>query len=236
VTGVQTCALPIWVIRTKSDWYWYLGAKSAAAEILRADVDRETHHERSAGLLCLGLAWLLTGQHDRLRAVAVGGGNGIYVIADHVHPDWRSTLQRHLTGTAVWEGLAAAAPDRTYHRYSPPGQAHVGAVSPQNKLPELAEEQRSSLRGDGAELFLCDDGGVWSSHNPWLGDFGEGSSRPATLPLQALDNASGPITLTPADNPRMWLAQPTNPQLRQARRIAERLSLLNSLVIPVELL
>ena len=75
--------------RSKSDWYWHLGANKKVAKILGCtDVARQLDHEKVAALTCLAVAKELAGG-GRAR---VGGDDGIYAFLREADASWEETL------------------------------------------------------------------------------------------------------------------------------------------------
>jgi hypothetical protein len=199
------------VIRAKSDWYWEIGGDAAVWKALATSPEVQEHdHERVAALTCLAIA----AGCARGAVTCIGDGAGMYALLPRIDDSWRDDVAR--VGV-----VTNAAPSFASH----PELAGIVQDTPLETLAVPADgaaayddEDATSERGPLVDLLLCDSGGVWETHNPWL----EGCDSPVELDLGPW--YSGGATLKHGDgrsrSPDQWIISPTTESLRKALRPA----------------
>jgi len=201
-------------VRAKTDWYWRIGAGQSIAEALGCSaVASELDHERVAALTCLALAKQLVGASvDGSRAIALGDENGIYLASAQHDRSWSEDL--------LPVGLRSGAPA--------PGSRSAIATREFRQMEIATPAEYDGLdadsdRGDDVDLLLCDAGGAWVQHNPWLADL----DKPLTV--EVIDQPSLVLRLEPAaqhSRSGQWKVSPTAESL--AKQLGHPLPLATS--------
>lgn len=152
-------------ITAKSDWYWRLGAGGYAARVLREPtIAEEENHERIAGLFSLALAATIAdGGAGAPGVVALGDGNGVYVVPGDIDESWAPDVQRI--------GVAHGKP--RFGR-TPPAPAAAATLRGAQDLPVASSPPRDTATPtdersqDAVTVVLNDNGGLNVRANPWL--------------------------------------------------------------------
>ncbi len=211
-------------VNAKSDWYWQIGvADRAAAVVGSAQVSRERNHERVAGLFCLMLAQMMRQSSGDVcpEVIALGNNDGIYAVPRELGAGWENDVTR------VGINLDNAGCEL---RFPNQASASIAVAVLTSDHSEAAFDALDSTGGDELQLFLCDNGSVWSKHNDWL----EGLNGPVRVSALAPAGVI-PVTLTRAQGAGQWICGPTPLNLsRQCRDFKQpHLSLENSVQLAV---
>jgi hypothetical protein len=197
-------------VRAKSDWYWAIGANDHVARALGApSVAAEDDHELVAALYCLAVAHQLAGcAGDGTRSAAIGDGHGVYAIPASIDESWVPAIER--VGIAGGRLVPAKG---SYDSRLIEGAKLVEVVSANApEEPQATLVDTSVDIGDELDLYLNDNGGVWTKHNWWL----RGQNDP--LDLESVGMGMG-IRLEPAatnSESGQWKATPTTLQIARA--------------------
>ncbi len=218
------------LVRAKSDWYWLRGAGQVVASVLEVnDVAAEKHHERRAALFCVavakrlaeGLAFAL----GRAEPHQNGREAGVYVLPCEINSNWWEDVRRI--------GVMAIGQPRNGARLIDGGHDVVvpggGAADDGDGIPPEATDQNQEITPYSVrDLVLCDNGGVWEKHNPWLAAYDE------NFDVSALDRPGDQIQLSAAGGSGQWTSEPKNLPLARARGFqGQHLSLTECVIIPV---
>jgi hypothetical protein len=186
-------------VRAKSDYYWYLGARGIAAELLAAPwVSGERHHERVAGLFCLALARALAGDAPAgPDVVAIGNQDGVYLSLARIDRTWQQDVEAVSVhwGKPTWTDTPPVYPAGVTLFAVPVAQR---TREQDDRDADLRVEHEGDL-----SLVLTDNGGLHANVNPWLLHVPES----CTVTLSGLSR--GVRITRPATPTAPWRVEPT---------------------------